>query len=136
MLWDLPYPTHKHCIEDLTDGPHLQSMLHSRYVSFITSLDRSQKLEVKFLYTVCKNNLLTVTGSNIKFIMSSYECKSIQEMFEKKCEIARHIVYPTKDEDKWRAPLLEDLVEMRDGRTTSDLTEEELEYMIDLISTE
>ena len=34
MIWDLHHQTHKNFIEQLIDYPHLQSMLHSRYIGF------------------------------------------------------------------------------------------------------
>ena len=84
LLWELPHQAHKYFVEELTDGPHLQSMLHSRYIGFLRSLDCSHKAEVRLLYYVCRNNLLTVTGSNIKFLMNTYECKTSADMLNRK----------------------------------------------------
>ena len=53
-----------------------------------------------------------------------------------KNEIATKIVNPSNEENKWRPSLLEELVDMRDGRSTSDLSNAEVQYMIELISTE
>lgn len=128
--------THEYVVEELTDGPPLQAMLHSRYVGFIRSLDFSHKHEVKLLYNICRYNLLTVTGSNIKCIMKTYKCQSIQEMMERKIEISTKVLNQIKDEDEWKPSMLEELVDMRDGRSSSNLSDDEIEYMIELISTE
>ena len=53
-----------------------------------------------------------------------------------KNEIATKIVNPSNEENKWRPSLLEELVDMRDGRSITDLSNEEVQYMIELISTE
>ena len=46
LLWDLPHQTHKRFVESLTNCPHLQSMLHVRYIGFIESLQKSVKTHV------------------------------------------------------------------------------------------
>ena len=38
MIWNLPFQTHKRFVEDLTNVPHLQSVLHGRYVGFLKIL--------------------------------------------------------------------------------------------------
>ena len=43
ILWDLPFQTHTKFIEPLSDLPHLQSMLHSRFIGFAKSLERRQE---------------------------------------------------------------------------------------------
>ena len=53
-----------------------------------------------------------------------------------KNEIATKIVNPSNEENKWRPSLLEELVDIRDGRSITDLSNEEVQYMIELISTE
>ena len=68
--------------------------------------------------------------------MKTYECKSIQEMMERKADISTKILNPINDEDKWKPSMLEELVDMRDGRSSSNLSDEEIEYMIELICTE
>ena len=50
MVWDLPYATHKRFLESLTEVPHLQSTLHSRYVGFANSLMESSKRQIKMIF--------------------------------------------------------------------------------------
>ena len=43
MIWDLPYATHKRFVESMVEIPHLQSMLHARYIGFIENLSSTVK---------------------------------------------------------------------------------------------
>ena len=68
ILWDLPYQAHTVFVEALTDSPHLQSVLHSRYVGFVQTLSKSSKTHVKVIFGLCRHDLRTITGSNIKYL--------------------------------------------------------------------
>ena len=57
LIWNLPYNTHTYFIEQLTDCPHMQSMLHSRFVGFSRSLKTSKKFHVNVLFALCENDL-------------------------------------------------------------------------------
>ena len=51
-------------------GIHVKSMLYSRYVTFLQSAKKSSKLTVLLLLQKVKDNLLTVTGKNIRHILT------------------------------------------------------------------
>ena len=135
LLWDLPHQTHKNFVEQLTDCPHLQSMLHSRYVGFSKSLLFSKKLEVRLLFNLCKYDLTTVTGTNLKKLMTTYECSSIENLIDTKSQISMKSVHPMKEEDQWKVLLLEDLVELRDGRSEANLSLDEINDLILFVTT-
>ena len=69
IVYDLPYETHKRFVESLTDFPHLQSMLHGRYVGFVENLKNSKKSEINMLFNLCSSNILTNTGNNLSYLM-------------------------------------------------------------------
>ena len=135
LLWDLPHQTHKNFVEQLTDCPHLQSMLHSRYVGFSKSLQFSKKFEVRLLFNLCKYDLTTVTGSNLKSLMTIYDCSSLESLIDNKYQISTKSVNSMCEEDQWKVLLLEDLVEMRDGRSEANLSLEEINDLILLVTT-
>ena len=135
LLWELPHQTHKNFVEQLTDCPHLQSMLHSRYVGFRKSLLFSKKFEVRLLFNLCKYNMTTITGSNLKFLMTTYDCNSVENLIEHKNQIAIKSVNPMTEEDHWKVLLLEDLVDLRDGRSEANLSLDEINDLILFITT-
>ena len=136
LIWDLPHQTHKNFIEQLIDFPHLQSMLHSRYIGFVWSVKNSMKDEVKLLYNICKYDQTSVTGSNLKHLMDSYELSSVEKLFENRFNIARNIVNPMSENDLWKVSLLEELVEIKDGRKAVQLTKQEIEDIIFIVTTQ
>ena len=65
MIWKLPYQAHTTFVEPLTNCPHLQAMLHSRYVGFSHSLNESPKDQVKLLFSLVSYDLSSQTGNNL-----------------------------------------------------------------------
>ena len=136
-IWNLPYQTHTFFIEHLTDFPHLQSMLHSRFVGFCKSLQSSKKFHVKALFDICKNDQRTVTGENLKFLTDKYCAFSIQQLFDKKQEIFQKTVDEIPLNDEWKINFLIDVLSMRDDKENpdSEMTGEEMEDIIEYITT-
>ena len=67
--------------------------------------------------------------------MESYEKNSVEQLFENRFNIARNVVNPMNEEELWKISLLEELVEIRDGRKEVHLTEKEVEDLVFLVST-
>ena len=135
LIWDLPHPTHKNFIEQLIDFPHLQSMLHSRYIGFAWSVKNSKKDEVKLLYNICKDDQTTITGSNLKYLMESYGYYTIDKLFENRQNISRAVVNPMNENELWKVSLLEELVDIKDGRKEVEMSEQEVEDLLLFVST-
>ena len=89
IIWDLPYATHKRFVESLTEVPHLKSMLHSRYIGFLSNLKDSKKPQLKMLFNICQKNQLSNTGSNISELLKYYEMDSLDGLIEKKTSLKR-----------------------------------------------
>ena len=78
-MWGLPYGAHRYLIEELS-GTHARTMLMCRYVKFIKSIKKSTKLAVQFLFKKVKNNVNTVTGKNIAFVLNATAYDNIEEI--------------------------------------------------------
>ena len=135
LIWDLPHQTHKMFVEEFTNCPHLQSMLHSRYIGFLKSLEFSKKMEVKILFNHCKNDVSTLTGSNIVYLETKYECHSLANLYDNKNHVSTARVNPIEENDRWKPLILEDLIEVRDGNAEVDLTPDEILDLINFVST-
>jgi hypothetical protein len=66
-MW-LSFNVHKYLIEKLS-GTYASTMLIMRYIKFIQSIKKSQKLAVQFLYQDIHKNVNTVNGRNIAYIL-------------------------------------------------------------------
>ena len=102
---------------------------------FCLVCEKFQKEEVNLLYNICKYDQTTITGSNLKFLMESYEKNTIDKLFENRFNISRNVVYPMNENDIWKVSLLEELVEIKSGRKEVELSEKEVEDLIFVIST-
>ena len=67
-MWNLPYNSHKYLAECL-GGVHAHTMLIQRYVKFLQMIQKSSKMAVQYLYQSVKNNVETVTGKNIPYLV-------------------------------------------------------------------
>ena len=111
-------------------------MLHSRYVGFLKSLDNSTKNHVYFLFNIVKDNVSTMTGRNIRFIMDEYNELTLDDVIINRSKIAKNVVNELLEDEEWKISFLEDLVSQRNFGDPSDgISEEELDIMIENLAT-
>ena len=131
IVFDLPYETHKRFIEYITDIPHLQSMLHGRYVGFIENLKLSKKSPIKMLYQNCSQNKQSNTGRNISFLLNNYSLNSVDELFSEKHSIKNSKVYSLKEDKKWKPILIKELSLVKKELLDNGLESEVNEHMLE-----
>ena len=138
IIWDLPYATHTRFIESLTEVPHLKSMLHSRYIGFISNLNDSKKPQLKMLFNSCQLNQLSNTGRNISELLKCYEMESLDRLIEKKHVIKKMRVYPLEEGEDWKIKFLEELSLIKKGFLDVDmeLKESDIEIMLESVATD
>lgn len=78
-MWNLPKETHRSFIEPL-GRVHAKTMLYSRFVKFVQSITKGNKLEPIYLLESIKNNTQTVTGRNIKLILQDLNQRNIEKV--------------------------------------------------------
>ena len=135
IIFDLPFGCHTRFVESLTDLPHLQSVLHSRYAGFVKNLKTSNKIHIKMLLGICENNLLTNTGQNISFLMQKYNCESRVELENMKYKIKNSRVYDLPDNEKWKINIIEELSLMKLGLVEETLNEDEIKFLMEDLCT-
>ena len=135
IVYDLPFQTHTRFIESLTEFPHLQSMLHGRYIGFSENLKNSKKSEIKLLYSLCINNKQSNTGQNLSFLMNTYNINEINELFAEKFSIKNSRVYPLEESENWKPKLIEELSLVKKGLLDNGLEDEVNEDMLNDICT-
>ena len=132
-MHDLPYQTHKRFVESLTEFPHVQSMLHGRYIGFLENLKNSRKSEIKLLYNMCSKNVLSNTGENISFLMTTYTKHNVNELFYDKHNIKLKRVYELEQNEEWKPQLIKEIALVNRGLLDNGLEEKvNKELLIDL----
>ena len=135
IIWNLPYQTHTTFVEPLTNCPHLQAMLHSRYVGFSKSLYLSKKNHVRLLFSAIHNDVSSLTGSNINFLKSKYNVNSLEELTDAKNIIEKEKFKEMAPEDTWKIQVLEELINFRDEHEETELTKEEVNELLTFVTT-
>ena len=136
IIWDLPYATHKRFVESLTEVPHLQSTLHSRYIGFISNLKDSVKPQLQILFNICHRNLLSNTGRNIYYLLNDYKTDSVEGLIFKKQVIKRMRVNPLEEGEDWKVKFIEELSLTKKGFLNIDIDDNHINTMLEEICTE
>ena len=124
IVYDLPYETHKRFIESLTDFPHLQSMLHGRYIGFVENLKNSNKHEIKLLYQLCISNMRSNTGKNCQYLMNTYDIASVNGLFDEKLRIKANRVNKLNEGEEWKPKMIKELTLVKRGLLDNGLDSE------------
>ena len=136
-MWNLPNNAHRYFIEPL-GGTHARTMLFSRYVSFIQSAKKSAKLTVQQLLQITMNNVNTITGKNIRHILTELNQSDIfkvkKHLIKKEYKFAQ-----TMPVDEWKEKFVKELTDVKqnvlfipddnNGQFSSDELSEILDYI-------
>ena len=135
MIFNLPFACHKRFVESLTDIPHLQPTLHSRYSGFLKNLENSKKPNLKYLVNLMKTDKMSITGLNIDYLLEAYEIESIQDLLNAKYDIRNKRIYPISKDEEWKPKIIEELALMKLGLLECQLDTHEIDFMLESIST-
>ena len=138
-MWDLPHNAHRFFIEPL-GGTHARSMLISRYVSFIQATKKSPKLIVQQLLQMVKQDQESVTGKNIRYILTELnqsDIFNISKDFIKKNLRFQEVAV----NNEWKIGFVRELTDVKQNvlfvqeNDNGKFSHEEISEIIDYIST-
>ena len=137
-MWRLPFDAHRYLAEGL-GGVHAYSMLILRYIKFLQSLKKSPKIAVQYLYQKVKDNVETVTGRNIAYILKLSGYDDIEKI--NLLDLSRRIKFEAmRKEDSWKVDMIREVVNIKknifilDNKEDS-FHEDELNDIINYLST-
>ena len=126
-LYNLPFATHRFILEDLVNITHLRTSLLRRFIKFSSALSNCSKLEVRHLFNLQKSDIRSVFGRNCIYMCREFNATSIDQISRMQISNA----YITPAYDSWRVPFLKDLICLRDCNAFTDLTNTEINNLID-----
>lgn len=136
IIWDLPHSTHKRLLESLSEVPHLESVLHGRFIGFVDSLSQSKKSPIGLIFKSCIGNMSTQTGQNMRYLMDKYMKETLRDLVEERDSIKKLRVYKIEDEELWKIPILKDMALFKKGLIEIDVfDEQEAEAILGLVCT-
>ena len=115
------------------------SMFILRYIKFLQSLKKSPKIAVQYLYQKVKDNVETVTGRNIAYILKLSHNDDIEKI--NLLDLSRRIKFEAmRKEDSWKVDMIREVVNIKknifilDNKEDS-FHEDELNDIINYLST-
>ena len=79
-MLNIPRETHRFFIEPLSENKHIKSVLIKGFLSFTEQIRKSSKKLPKKLYDLIKNDVSSVTGSNLRNIMLLVQKTNIDDL--------------------------------------------------------
>ena len=136
IVWDLPFATHKRIVESLTEVPHIQSSLHGTYIGFIENLSNSVKTQLQVLFNICKHNQFSNTGQNIAYLKQEYDLDDMKALIENKHIVKKNRVNLLEEGEEWKIDIIEELSLIKKGFLKIDMDEDDIEVMLESITTD
>ena len=136
MVWDLPFATHKRFLESLTNIPHLQSMLHGRYLGFIGNLKTTSKTHLQIIFNLCKADLSCNTGQNIDYLSKVWDIQDLDTLISKKHFIKNSRINPLEEDEEWKVNMIEEMCLSKLGFLENEIGENDTTTMLEIICTE
>ena len=123
---NLPYATHRYILNDLQTGTHLKTKILSRFLNFDKQISKCDKPIIKLLYRKQKYDHRSIFGKNYMYVSELCGTHNISE-----ANVFNIEIFPVPPDEKWRTPLLVDLLRLRDGQQeVPNLSSQELALMI------
>lgn len=138
-MWDLPNNSHRYFVEPL-GGIHARSMLVSRYVSFMQSTKRSPKFTVQLLLQMVQNDMETVTGKNVRYILTELDQSDIFKIPKSYIKKNLHFAEVAGD-DNWKVDFVKELTGLKQNvlclpeNDHGQFTREEIDDLVTYITT-
>ena len=120
----------------MVEIPHLQSMLHGRYIGFIDNLSSTIKPHLQKLFNLCKSDQSSNTGQNITYLLKLYEISDLNTLISKKHIVKSNRVNPISEDEKWKLEMIKEICKSKMGFLETDVEKNDLETMLEIICTE
>ena len=85
------------------------------FLRFCELIMKSEKEALKKVFLMIKSNVLTYTGNNLRRIMILLGENDISEL-DSKCVKGNVVYNPLPEADTWRISILDELLEVREGK--------------------
>ena len=110
-MWNLPVNTHRIFIESL-GGTHAQVMLVTRYITFLQSMRRTNKLAVLYLLEKVYLDQNTLTGRNVRYVQDQINEKSIFNVKSKTVK-QKYKFEELPVDQKWKVNMIQEIVNIK-----------------------
>ena len=118
LMQHLTFNTHRYFLEPVSGLKHHKFTLITRFLTFISRIEKSKKILPRVLLQAIKRDCRSVTGSNLRNILLLTRKDDISEIFES--DIQQMIYMPVPNHEEWRIEMLKELIDVKWGDATID----------------
>ena len=111
IMLGVPLTTHRYFLEPLSGLKHLKFTLISRFLGFISQIEKSKKILPNVLLQLIKRDCRSITGSNLRNILLMSSKDDISDLT--RTDINSMVYMPVQDHNKWRINMLEELINVK-----------------------
>ena len=134
IMLGVPLNTHRFFLEPLSGLNHVKFILISRFLGFISQIEKSQKVLPKTLLQLIRNDCRSVTGSNLRNILLLSNKDDTSHLTQ--TDIKSMVYMPVPEQNEWKVDMLSELINVKWGEVVIEGFEaEEIDAVIEEIST-
>ena len=134
IMLGLPLTTHRYFLEPLAGMQHIKFTLISRFLGFITQIEKSHKILPNILLQSIKRDCRSVTGSNLRNILLLSRKDDISEV--SRADIKAMIYMPVTEPNRWKIDIVQELIDVKWGDTVIEgFDEVQISTIIDELCT-
>ena len=109
--------------------------LIGNFLNFIKQVRNSPKQVLRQLYSVTKNDVRSTTGSNLRNILLLTDLSNIDDL--QPSTVSKIKYKDMLDRDKWRIPLIKEVMDMKYCNTFPEgWTQEEMDEILEIACTD
>ena len=136
LLFDLPYATHRYFYEEVTGSQHPALIIRKRFLGFLKMIEQSKKKAALKLLQIIRNDVRTITGSNIRKILLEFNEQCLENVkIDQKLKM-----FPVPTAEQWRVGFVNEILfsknesfKATDNEITDEISNEVLNYLCFLI---
>ena len=138
-LLGLPYKTHTRFLDNLSNIPHIKYSLKSRFIKFLSSLDKSDNPLIQQILQRCVTDNRSITGKNISQILIEYDIERNSKLdFNSIYQfvVAKKFECTLEPIDMDACNIIKELIDCLQGISKCGMNAAEMKFMINCLATE
>ena len=125
LMFSLPHATHRYFLEVVTCTQHAALIIRKRFLGFLNMIEKSCKNAPSELLQIIRNDVRTITGSNIRQIKLEFNESNLD-----KIRIHKDMVmYSVPDNEMWRVGFVHEILQsqLRPLQSADDEIDKEIQ---------
>ena len=129
FVFKLPFRSHRYLLEPISETSHLFTKLTNRFIKFYSALSNCNKPIVHNLKNIQQSDFRSDFGMNV---LTMCRLNNVNNFMSVKPDNIRY--FPIPDSEKWRIPILSEIIQILNKNLYVDLDEPEIEFLLDFVS--